>query len=106
MAEKLRHLGVDSLFVVGAAPLSVNSRTVEDGGSSKDGTKGSFAEAVSKGHGRLGEAIWIQMGSEEVQKRKAKLRRCLVGRWSEGFTHVPSLSTLYSWVDFNWPLKG
>ena len=104
LAEKLRHFGVDSLSVVGVAPLSFNSRTVEDGGSSKDGSKGSFANAVRKAHGRLGEAIWIQVGYVEVQKRKAQLRRCLVGRWSEGFTL--NLSSLYNWVDFNWPLKG
>ena len=101
MAEKLRHLGVDVLSIVGATPLSFNSGTMEDGGSSTDGMKGSFTDAVRKAHGRLGEDIWIQTGSVEVQKTKAHLRRCLVGRWSEGSTLIPNLSSFYSWVDFN-----
>ena len=29
-----------------------------------------------------------------------------MGRWSDGSNFVPNLSSLYSWVDFNWPLKG
>ena len=45
--------------MIGDAPPSFNFRSVEDGGSSKDGTKGSFTDAVRKAHGRLGEAIWI-----------------------------------------------
>ena len=68
--------------------------------------KGSFADVVRKAHGRLGEAIWIRAGFAKVQKRKAYLRSCLVGRWSDGSNFVPNLSSLYSWVDFNWPLKG
>ena len=62
----------------------------------------SGADAVRKPYGGVGEAIWIQMGQEKVQERTVQLMRCLVGRWSEGSTHVPSLSSPYGEVNSNW----
>ena len=46
------------------------------------------------------------MGNEEVQKRKDKLKHCLIGWWGKGSSPGPGISTLYSWVTFNWPLTG
>ncbi|RVW75192.1 hypothetical protein CK203_061766 [Vitis vinifera] len=43
--------------------------------------KKSYVEAVNSRGKKLGEAVWLQLGEDEVSNERKFLGRCLVGRW-------------------------
>ena len=102
LAEKLRFLGVVSSKEM-KLPSPTASRSLEIGSSSVNPLKGSIVDLVKKEHGLVNEAIWIQIGEEEVQPRMEHL---IVGRWGDFLDPTPDLLALRSWVGHNWSLRG
>ncbi|RVX16461.1 hypothetical protein CK203_005894 [Vitis vinifera] len=105
LAEKLRFLGVVSSKEM-KLPSPTASRSLEIGSSSVNPLKGSIVDLVKKEHGLVNEAVWIQIGEEEVQPRTEHLSSCLVGRWGDFLDPTPDLLALRSWVGHNWSLRG
>ncbi|RVX14549.1 hypothetical protein CK203_017111 [Vitis vinifera] len=82
---------------------------------SKDGApKGmkvkSYVEAVNTREvpreRRLGEAVWIQLGEEDVGKGREFLDSCLVGRWGETEMTDADLRDMEKWGKHHWKLQG
>ena len=55
---------------------------------------------------RLREAVWLQLGEEDVSRGRELLEQCLVGRWREASVSNPDLCALESWEKNHWKLKG
>ena len=78
LIEKPCLLGVVSLATSGSTLFSVNSRDVGDGRILKEVARVSCDDAIMEAPGRVSDAIWIQVGPEEVQQRKDQLPCCLI----------------------------
>ncbi|RVW89830.1 hypothetical protein CK203_034489 [Vitis vinifera] len=55
---------------------------------------------------RLGEAVWIQLGEEDVGKGREFLDRCLVGSWGETEMTDADLRDMEKWGKHHWKLQG
>ncbi|RVW27188.1 hypothetical protein CK203_092568 [Vitis vinifera] len=69
-----------SFFLRGKdAPNLTDLKASGERGQFNGGGKRLYANSIWKVHGRIGEAVWIQVGIDEVQSRKEQLTCCLVG---------------------------
>ena len=88
------------------APNLSDLKASGERGQFNGGGKRLYANSIWKVHGRIGEAVWIQVGIDEVQSRKEQLTCCLVGRWGECSDLGLEVCLLNRWVTLNWPLSG
>ena len=65
----------------------------------------SFVEVAKVKAGRIGDAMWIQLGSRTLKGRDEQLGRCLVGRWETEVDQCPNLDCLRLWGRRLWNLK-
>ena len=104
LAEKLRFLGV------GSREESKGTAAFYGTGCS-DGeyvrkAKKSYVEAVKTRGKKFGEAVWLQLGEEEVSNERKFLGRCLVGRWGQSSMLDPDMQAFESWGRSVWNTKG
>ena len=66
----------------------------------KFGNIGDFVEIVKKNVGRIGDAIWLQIGGGEWNSREEQLNRCLVGRWEKGEGCHTDATIMRKWGKF------
>ncbi|RVX05985.1 hypothetical protein CK203_018663 [Vitis vinifera] len=85
LAEKLRSIGILSRDETREAEIP--HKTESKDGAPKGKKEKSYVEVVNTREAprerRLGEAVWIQLGEEDVGKGREFLDRCLVGCWGE-----------------------
>ena len=92
LTEKLRALGVvtqaeaKTAAVASRAESKTKVVTIEGNdekclGKTVEGEKKAFMDVAREPAGRLGDALWLQVGGRELRGREEVLGRCLVGRW-------------------------
>ncbi|RVX07796.1 putative ribonuclease H protein [Vitis vinifera] len=108
IAEKLRSLGIHLLDENKAGVGLVGAkegRRVEEKKKGEENTR-SFVEVAKAKAGRIGDAVWIQLGGRALKGRDEQLGRCLVGRWETEDKQCPNLDCLKLWGRSLWNLKG
>ncbi|RVX01710.1 hypothetical protein CK203_024397 [Vitis vinifera] len=108
IAEKLRSLGIHLLAENKAGVGLVGAkegRRVEEKKKGEENTR-SFVEVAKAKAGRIGDAVWIQLGGRALKGRDEQLGRCLVGRWETEDKQCPNLDCLKLWGRSLWNLKG
>ena len=108
LAEKLRSIRILSRDETREADIS--QKTENKVGASKGKKEKSYVEVVNTREAprekRLGEAVWIQLGEEDVVKGRDFLDRCLVGSWGETGVSDSDLSDMEKWGKHHWKLQG
>ena len=104
LAEKLRFLGVAS-WEKSKGTAAFYGKGCTNGESVRKDKK-SYAEAVNVRGKKLGEAVWIQLGEDEVSNERKFLGRCLVGRWGQPSMLEPDVQAFESWGRSVWNTKG
>ncbi|RVW15898.1 hypothetical protein CK203_073126 [Vitis vinifera] len=104
LAEKLRFLGVAS-WEKSKGTAAFYGKGCTNGESVRKDKK-SYAEAVNVRGKKLGEAVWIQLGEDEVSNERNFLGRCLVGRWGQPSMLEPDVQAFESWGRSVWNTKG
>ena len=66
----------------------------------------SYAEAVKTSPGRVGQAVWLEVGEREVRGRLDQLKKCLVGWWGLNLAPFPELEFVRIWARQHWALMG
>ena len=108
IAEKLRSLGIHLLDENKAGVGLVGAkegRRVEEKKKGEENTR-SFVEVAKAKAGRIGDAVWIQLGGRALKGRDEQLGRCLMGRWETEDKQCPNLDCLKLWGRSLWNLKG
>ena len=99
LVEKLHSIGIFSRDESREAYTS--QKTESKVGASKGKKEKSYVEVVNTREvpreKRLGEAVWIQLGEEDVAKGREFLDRCLVGRWEETGVTNSDLRDMEKW---------
>ncbi|RVW20562.1 putative ribonuclease H protein [Vitis vinifera] len=72
----------------------------------KGGELKSYAEAVKTSPGRVGQAVWLEVGEREVRGRLDQLKKCLVGWWGLNLAPFPELEFVRIWARQHWALMG
>ncbi|RVW82379.1 hypothetical protein CK203_045100 [Vitis vinifera] len=72
----------------------------------RGGEERSFVKVVKAKVGRLGDAVWLQLGGRDLRSRDEQLGRYLVGRWGGAIVPVPDMALLRRWGVRLWNLKG
>ena len=99
LAKKLHSLGVVTPVEAKVGSSLVGERADKRGGDQvevQDGRR-TFDEVARAKFGRLGDAVWLQLGGRDLRSREEQLGSCLVGRWGEAIVEVPDLDLLRRW---------
>ncbi|RVW64454.1 hypothetical protein CK203_061721 [Vitis vinifera] len=104
LAEKLRFLGV--LSREESKNTAAFYGTGCSDGESERKAKKSYVDAVKTRGKKLGEAVRLQLGEEEVLNERKFLGRCLVGRWGQSSVLDPDMQALESSGRSVWNTKG
>ncbi|RVW54310.1 hypothetical protein CK203_068498 [Vitis vinifera] len=104
LAEKLRFLGVAS-WEESKGSAAFYGKGCTDGEFVRKDKK-SYVEAVNSRGKKLGEAVWLQLGEDEVSNERKFLGRCLVGRWGQSSMLEPDMQAFESWGRSVWNTKG
>lgn len=96
LAEKLRSLGVVTFVEAKNALVPVVGRVERSLGSMGKSEKRAFVDVARAPTGRIGDALWLQLGGRKKWSREEQLGRCLVGRWG---------ISLRRWGERLWNLK-
>ena len=105
---KLRSLGVALHFEdrVGLGIVGAKEGKRGEAQAEEEEKNRSFVEVAKAKAGRIGDAVWIQLGGRALRSREKQLGRCLVGRWEAEFGRCPDLDCLRNWGRRLWNLKG
>ncbi|RVX04946.1 putative ribonuclease H protein [Vitis vinifera] len=110
LAERLRDLGVTPLGGLQGPKGSEDLLRTKGGSKVQWREKGvelkTYADAVRKSPGRVGQSVWIKVGEGEVRGRIEQMSQCLVGWWGPSSTPCPEVEYVRSWAPKHWALKG
>ena len=67
--------------------------------------KKTFVDVAKELAGRLGEALWLQVGGRGLRSREEGLGWCLVGRWGDGLVVETEIASFRKWGERSWNLK-
>ena len=67
--------------------------------------KRAFVDVAREPTGRIGDALWLQLGGRKKWSREEQLGRCLVGRWGDDSILETELISLRRWGERLWNLK-
>lgn len=108
LAEKLRSLGIylPVEYKVGVGMVGAKEGRRDEETEKGEENKRSFVEVAKAKAGRIGDAVWIQLGGRALRGREEQLGHCLVGRWETEADQCPNLDCLRLWGTRLWNLKG
>lgn len=84
LAEKLRSLGVITCDEAMTLLIPAAGRDKKSLDRPREFEKRAFLDVARASAGRVGDALWLQLGSREMWCRGDQLGLCLFGRWGEG----------------------
>ena len=105
LAEKLRSLGVVTFVEAKNALVPVVGKVERSLGSMGKSEKRAFVDVAREPTGRIGDALWLQLGGRKKWSREEQLGRCLVGRWGDDSILEAELISLRRWGERLWNLK-
>lgn len=88
LANKLRSLGTVLSIEdkVGLNIAGVKEGRRDEVQVEEEEKKRSFVEVAKSKTGKIGDAVWLQLGDRALRSREKQLGLCLVGRWGEEVT--------------------
>lgn len=84
LAEKLRSLGVITCDEAMTLLIPAAGRDKKSLDRPREFEKRAFVDISRASAGRVGDALWLQLGGREMWCRGDQLGLCLFGRWGEG----------------------
>ncbi|RVW68018.1 hypothetical protein CK203_064833 [Vitis vinifera] len=110
LAERLRALGVIPSSGLQGPKGSKDLLRSKGGSKVQWREKGvelkTYADAVRKSPGRVGQSVWIEVEEGEVRGRIEQMSQCLVGWWGPSLALFPEMEYVRSWALKHWALKG
>lgn len=84
LAEKLRSLGVITCDEAMTLLIPAAGRDKKSLDRPREFEKRAFLDVARASAGRVGDALWLQLGGREMWCKGYQLGLCLFGRWGEG----------------------